>query len=111
MLNGGVGQDRFLFNTTLNATTNYDLIQGFGVSGDRIVLANAIFTALTTTGTLSAARFHVGTAATQSSHRIIYDSSDGQLYYDADGSGPIAAIRFARLAAGLALSNTNIIVQ
>jgi Ca2+-binding RTX toxin-like protein len=110
-LTGGAGQDRFLFNTALNATTNVDLIKDFNVADDRIRLENAIFTALTTTGTLAAASSRVGTAATTATQRIFYNPANGYLFYDADGTGPIAAKRFARLAPGLALTSANLVVQ
>jgi Ca2+-binding RTX toxin-like protein len=111
VLTGGAGVDQFLFKTALNATTNVDRIEDFSVADERILLRKVIFAALTTTGTLSAASFRVGSAATNASHRIIYNSTTGSLSYDADGSGPIAAIRFAQLAPGLALTNANFIVQ
>ena len=111
VLTGRAGQDRFLFKTLLNATTNVDRITDLSVVDDKILLENAIFAALTTTGPLSAASFRVGPAATTASHRIIYTPTSGSLYYDADGSGPLAAIRFAQLAPGLALTNANFVVQ
>jgi Ca2+-binding RTX toxin-like protein len=110
VLIGVSGQDRFQFKSALN-DTNVDLIKDFSVADDQILLENGIFAALTTTGTLSAASFRVGSAATMASHRIIYNPTSGSLYYDADGSGPLAAIRFAQLAPGLALTNANFVVQ
>ena len=32
-------------------------------------------------------RFHAGAAAAESDDRVIWDASDGELWYDADGSG------------------------
>jgi Ca2+-binding RTX toxin-like protein len=111
VLIGAAGEDRFLFNNPLNASTNVDRIADMSVVDDKILLENGIFTALTTTGTLSTASFRVGSTATNASQRIIYNPTNGSLYYDADGSGAIAAIRFARLAPGLALTNANFIVR
>jgi Ca2+-binding RTX toxin-like protein len=111
ILTGNIGQDRFLFRSALNETTNVDFVNDFDVLDDKIALENAVFTALTTTGTLAAGRFRKSSVASTSSHRILYSPSNGSLYYDADGTGPIAAIRFARLAPGLALTNSNFIVQ
>ena len=36
--------------------------------------------------------------------RIIYDTDSGGLSYDADGTGNVAAVQFARLGANLNLS-------
>jgi serralysin len=55
-------------------------------------------------GSLSAAAFRAGAAATEASHRILYDTASGLVSYDPDGSGGQAAIAFARLGAGLALT-------
>jgi Ca2+-binding RTX toxin-like protein len=38
-----------------------------------------------------------GTAATTAAHRIIYDKATGTLYYDRDGTGSAAQVRFALL--------------
>ena len=111
VLIGNSGHDRFQFDTELNATTNVDLIGDFNLVEDQILLQNAIFTALTTTGTLPAASFHAGPAASNTSHRIIYSPTKASLYYDADGSGPIAAIRFAKLTPGLTLTNAHFFVH
>ena len=57
-----------------------------------------IFAALTTPGTLSAAEFHLGTAAHDFDDRIIFDAATGNLFYDRDGTGSAAAVRFAVLS-------------
>ncbi|MCW2274642.1 Ca2+-binding RTX toxin-like protein, partial [Rhodoblastus acidophilus] len=110
-LNGGAGADRFVFNTALNGATNVDTIVGFSVVDDKITLENGVFTALTTLGTLSPDAFYVGAAAHDATDRIIYTSGTGALSYDADGSGAVAAVRFATLSTGLTtLANTNFVV-
>ncbi|WP_180355838.1 hypothetical protein [Aliirhizobium smilacinae] len=55
-------------------------------------------------GDLSSAAFYAGTAAHDSSDRIIYDKSSGKLFYDADGKGGAAAIQFAQLQKGLSIT-------
>ena len=82
VLSGRGGQDYFVFNTALNATTNLDTISGFVVADDTIRLENGIFTALTKLGTLAAAAFNIGAAATQADDRIIYNTANGVLIYD-----------------------------
>jgi serralysin len=103
-LTGLAGQDSFLFNTALDAATNLDVITDFSVADDTILLDNAIFSAFAN-GPLAAERFVVGPAAQDASDCIIYDSSTGALLYDADGTGSTAAIQFAELNAGFALTN------
>jgi Ca2+-binding RTX toxin-like protein len=106
-LTGGAGADRFRFATTLNATTNRDVISDFSIAQmDTIELENAVFTAFTTTGTLAAPAFFIGAAATNANQRILYNSATGGLIYDEDGSGAIGSIAFATLNSGLALNNT-----
>jgi Ca2+-binding RTX toxin-like protein len=110
-LTGGAGQDRFAFSTALNATTNVDTITDFVVADDTISLENAIFTKLTTTGTLNAAYFKIiGTAALDSNDYILYDKTTGALSYDADGSGAGQAIRIAVLGTNLDLTNADFVV-
>jgi parallel beta-helix repeat protein len=109
-LNGGTGQDIFRFDTKPNAATNMDTIIGFVAVDDTIQLENAIFTALTTTGALTAGAFNTGTAATQADDRIIYNTTTGALLYDADGLGGAAAVQFALLSAHPALSAADFFV-
>jgi Ca2+-binding RTX toxin-like protein len=118
LLNGGAGNDvltglggndLFLFNTALNAATNVDVITDFNVAADTVRLDDAIFTALAP-GVLPAGAFRIGAAAGDAGDRIIYNSATGALFYDADGTGATAAIRFAKLDPALALTNADFIV-
>lgn len=109
-LTGAGGADHFLFNTALNAATNVDVITDFSVPSDTIRLENAIFTQLTGTGTLGAGLFTTGTATTQADDRILYNGTTGALSYDSDGVGGGAAVRFATLAANLALTNADFFI-
>ncbi len=110
-LTGGAGGDRFLFATALNGSTNFDRITDFNALDDTIRLENAIFMALTTTGTLAASAFTLGIAASTAEHRIIYDQATGYLYYDQDGTGAAAKVRFAFLTTKPALTNADFWVQ
>jgi Ca2+-binding RTX toxin-like protein len=108
---GGAGQDTFAFTTALNGSTNVDTISDFVVADDTISLENAIFTRLTTTGTLNAAYFKIiGTAPLDADDYILYDKTTGVLSYDADGSGAGQAVRIAVLGTNLALTNLDFIV-
>ena len=110
VLAGFGGQDTFLFSTTLHSTNNVDLISDYSVFDDSIALDDAVFTALSTTGTLAADHFVIGTAAQDGDDRIIYDNTTGNLYFDSDGTGGTAAVQFATLAASLALTNADFVV-
>jgi Ca2+-binding RTX toxin-like protein len=108
VLDGGAGADTFRFSSGLGAG-NVDTIQDFsGAEGDRIVLGSTVFMDVGT-GPLSSAYFSLG-AATSFDHHILYHQGTGELFYDVDGSGGVAAIKFAALTAGTALSAANFLV-
>ncbi|MBK8577240.1 MAG: calcium-binding protein [Candidatus Accumulibacter sp.] len=100
-LTGGLGSDIIRFDTLLNASTNRDTITDFNVVDDTIQLENAIFTTLATLGTLAAGSFRAGagfTSAADANDYLIYNTTTGNLYYDADGSGAAStAVLFATL--------------
>jgi Ca2+-binding RTX toxin-like protein len=105
-LTGGLGNDQFLFSTTLGAS-NIDTITDFSVPNDTIRLDDAVFTGLTAGNYITAAQFTIGAAAADADDRIIYNSTTGALFFDADGNGAGAAKQFATLSAGLALTTTD----
>jgi Ca2+-binding RTX toxin-like protein len=109
VLTGLGGQDFFEFNTALNATTNVDTVTDFSVADDTIRLQNGVFTGLTA-GTLAANQFVIGAAAQDADDRIVYDDTTGALFFDIDGAGGTAAVRFATVSAGLALTNNDFLV-
>ena len=101
-LTGGAGNDTFVFNTALNAATNVDTITDFEANGnDKIHLDDDIFTAFAVLAntTLTAANFasNAGGNATDANDYVLYDSSTGNLYYDADGNGAGARVLIAKL--------------
>jgi serralysin len=104
-MNGGDGADAFVFSTALGGG-NVDAIKSFNVADDTIRLDITIFTAIAN-GALDANAFVIGAAAADADDRIIYDSATGALYYDADGDGAGAAVQFATLSAGLALTEAD----
>ena len=105
ILTGFAGEDAFIFNSTLGAG-NVDIITDYSVAQDQIRLDNATFTNLFATegNWLTADEFTIGAAAADANDRIIYNSATGALFYDADGSGAGAAVQFATLTTGLALT-------
>jgi uncharacterized delta-60 repeat protein len=108
-LTGGSGADTFQFSTALNATRNVDTLTDFLSGTDKIELSSAIFSQLGFTGApASDAFFHAGSSATDTFQHILYDS--GSLYYDADGSGALAAVKFAVLAGAPAVQYTDFMV-
>jgi len=101
-LDGGLGNDIFVFDTVINGT-DIDSVVNFtaaGIAGgDVLHLDDAVFTALSA-GSLAAQAFESGTTgiATAASTRVIYNTSTGDLFYDADGSAAgVAALQFATL--------------
>ena len=112
LLNGGTGKDVFQFSAALIAT-NVDKIVGFSTIDDRIMLKNAIFKKLDISNELAAEHFHASTTGTahDSNDFVLYNSKSGALLYDADGSGAEAAIQFAIIGVGLALTATDFVVS
>ena len=97
-LTGGLGADHFVFNTTLNASTNKDTITDFVSGTDKIDLSKTIMTGLgASVAPLSSDQFWSNTTglAHDGTDRIIYNTTTGALYYDADGTGSAAAIQIA----------------
>ncbi|MBD0389489.1 MAG: calcium-binding protein, partial [Nostoc sp. C3-bin3] len=56
-------------------------------------------------------QFTLGTSATTSTQRFIYDNSTGGLFFDQDGSAAkFTQVKFAQLSVGLTLTNNNFVV-
>jgi Ca2+-binding RTX toxin-like protein len=104
-LTGLGGQDLFLFGFGFGSPLegdNIDAITDFNVTDDTIWLDATIFDAVG--GNVSADEFVIGAAAQEAGDRIIYDDVSGALFYDSDGVGGTAAVQFAELSPGLALT-------
>ena len=110
-LTGGAGEDTFRFSTALG-NGNVDWIKDFNVADDTILLDNLIFADVGGDGALALGAFHKSAAgvAHDADDRIIYDTDSGALSYDADGTGQVAAIQFARLSTNLNLSAADFII-
>lgn len=98
-LTGGTGADRFVFN---DSSEGIDSISDFNPSDDTIELSQFGFSL--PAGTLAASRFFIGSSAVDSNDRIIYDSTNGDLFFDSNGSRSGGAVQIASLDSGLGLT-------
>lgn len=95
-LTGGSGADTFVFDSPFGPGVSIDLVADFTAGTDTIQLDNTYFHGLTA-GQLSAAQFSSTGHATAAGPQIVYDSSNGALYYDANGTDAGGVTRFATL--------------
>lgn len=93
-LTGNDGSDTFVFNTALNAATNVDQISDFAATVDLFNLDRTIFSQIGL-GQLNANAFTTTNNAADAFDRIIYNQTNGRVFYDADGLGDAAKILFA----------------
>jgi Ca2+-binding RTX toxin-like protein len=87
---GGSGQDLFFFSSA--GAANADTVSDFASTWDSIRLDAAAFSAIGAAGRFAAGdvRFFAGAGATSghdANDRIVYNTTTGQLFYDADGNG------------------------
>jgi Ca2+-binding RTX toxin-like protein len=97
---GGAGNDHFVFNVTLNTSTNVDTINDFVTNEDKIDLMKiGLMTNLVTIGsTLNSSDFLVSNQhSSNTSEHLIFDTLTHGLYYNADGNGVGAPLLFAIL--------------
>jgi Ca2+-binding RTX toxin-like protein len=112
-LSGGSGQDRFVFHEF--GAANADTISDFASAWDGIHVDNAAFTQVGADGrfTSNDARFFAGAGANaghDADDRMVYNTTTGQLYYDADGSGSGEAQLVATIANHPAMAASDITV-
>ncbi|ARJ69300.1 M10 family metallopeptidase C-terminal domain-containing protein [Paracoccus contaminans] len=95
---GGAGDDFFRFATALGEG-NVDRIMDFDAGSDMCLLDGSIFATLAE-GDLAVGAFQAnrGGLAIDADDRIIFDTDDRMLAYDADGAGGAAAIVFAQIS-------------
>ena len=89
-LSGGGGQDSYVFREY--GAANADTLANFDTNWDALRFDSSAFTALGGPGHFAAndARFYAAPGAAgghDADDRFVYNTSTGQLYYDADGSG------------------------
>ena len=106
ILTGGKGKDFFVFNTHSNDKNNVDFITDFTAGKDHLQLSKTIFAGLNTGAgigrgaILKASEFVSSPTATHGTtpdSHLIYNSTSGVLYYDADGSEAGPAVEVAIL--------------
>jgi Ca2+-binding RTX toxin-like protein len=98
-----------LGTSTTDRKVSFDTISDFSVRSDSLWLDNAIFRKLgsgstSNPGDLNREFFTTGSKAREKDDYLIYNKKTGVLSYDADGSGSKAAVEFAQLKTGLALT-------
>jgi Ca2+-binding RTX toxin-like protein len=102
ILFGNAGRDVFVFDIRLNKSSNVDTIKDFNVANDCLWLDNSVFTQLgrgSPKGVELAADLFVSASEAQDAQdRIIYDLETGSLYYDRDGTGSAAQVKFVTLS-------------
>ncbi|MBW4682072.1 MAG: calcium-binding protein [Microcoleus vaginatus WJT46-NPBG5] len=111
VLIGGAGADYFNFYL---ANEGSDTITDFSrAEGDKIALSASGFGGGligqqgVTEVNLLCSQFAIGAGATNSNHRVIYNSSTGALFFDVDGTGANAQVQIASLSTGLALTSND----
>ena len=94
ILTGGLGSDRFVY---LNPSEGGDTIADFTVGTDKITALAAGFEGGLSAGELPQSSFVIGSGATTSDQRFIFDEGSSQLLFDTDGSGSSAPQLIATL--------------
>ena len=114
-LTGGAGKDIFVFDTSFDGSI--DEIMDFNPLEDAFYLDNAVFTKLGSGSLSSPRRIYstnledgAGALPNDSNDFITYDSTTGNLSYDADGNGAGEAVVFAHLQPNLNLVAANFFV-
>jgi Ca2+-binding RTX toxin-like protein len=106
-LSGGGGNDRFTY-TAINH--RIDTITDFTPGQDTLVFSARSFGGGLTTGTLNATQFVLGSSSGDADDRFIYNDTNGQLFFDADGTGSTNQLLITNLTNLATLSNQNITI-
>lgn len=109
VLTGGDSEDAFVFGGP-GTLLSVDTITDMQVNFDEIWLSSGTFRKAGPLGALDADRFVLGSVALDRDDRILYDAATGALSYDADGNRAGAAVQFAQLSTGLALTGSDFLV-
>lgn len=114
-LYGGAGLDTFVFDARADERTNVDRISDFNPTYDSFQLDNKVFSGLGSGSASSPKKFKAdmfvkSATAQDREDRVVYDKSNGALYYDADGTGSKAPVQIATLGKNLKLSYNDFLV-
>ena len=112
-LTGGAGADAFVFGSKPNTTLNSDTVTDFVSGTDTLVFNKTIYPAFTALGAIGADAFWSGAgvnAAHDATDRFLYNTTNGALWYDADGTGSTAAVQVATLTGRPALAFSDILI-
>ena len=97
VLEGGADRDYFLFSVDeLGSARGPDRIRDFAPGEDVIV----VHVAGRPLGGASEDQFHAGVKASDADQRIVYDKPTGRVFFDPDGDGKAAAVKFLKVKPG-----------
>jgi serralysin len=95
---GGAGVDTFVLN---KPSQGIDIIKDFVSGTDKIAISQSEFGGGLTAGNpLLSSQIRLGagvTTANNSAQRFLFNTSNGNLYFDIDGIGGIGAVQIAKL--------------
>ncbi|AFZ33633.1 Na-Ca exchanger/integrin-beta4 [Stanieria cyanosphaera PCC 7437] len=106
-LSGGNGADRFRLLATNERS---DTIVDFVVADDTIEVAASFGGGLIAGSSIGSNEFVIGSTALSSSDRFGYDTSNGLLWFDVDGTGSNRQVNLATLSSGLSLTHDDLVV-
>ncbi|MBD2409743.1 hypothetical protein FACHB389_09970 [Nostoc calcicola FACHB-389] len=107
-LYGGDGTDTFAFGSYNQGVVT---ISDFNAANELIEVSTYGFGGGLSKPSLLASQFTIGTSATTSTQRFIYDNTTGALFFDQDGNASaFTQVKFAQLSAGVILNENNFVV-
>ena len=111
-LTGGDGYDTFFFGNSALSRASTDVITDYNSNYDTIGLSKYTFSGIGRANTwMKASAFWQGTKAHDSNDRIIYNPTNGVVYYDADGTGSKDPIAIVKIGAGRTMSSPDFWVE
>jgi Ca2+-binding RTX toxin-like protein len=94
-----------------SSTEGIDKIYDFVVGSDRLLIShNFPGDTVLDAGVIDPSLFALGSSATNTSQRFIYNNASGGLFFDADGLGGVGQVRIAQFVGNPALTNASLFV-